>query len=131
MIKLLSNTPDGPLAGLPLVTVCAAVSAFVHSTVSPELIVSDAGEKHALDVSQPGDAVPFGISTLTVSGPDDSSTGAVGSSIITSSSTTVSSVVVDSASCFTLSAMSANGSACVSGSTVFVITGAETAGVLS
>src|SRR3989344_460214 len=122
MIKLLSNTPDG----LSLVTVCAAVSVFVHSTVSPTLIVSDAGEKHALDVSQPGDEVPFGISTLTVFGSDDSSTGIVDSSTITSSS-----VVVDSASCFTLSAMSANGSACVSGSTVFVITGAETAGALS
>src|SRR3989344_7473115 len=122
MIKLLSNTPDG----LSLVTVCAAVSVFVHSTVSPTLIVSDAGEKHALDVSQPGDEVPFGISTLTVFGSDDSSTGVVDSSTITSSS-----VVVDSASCFTLSAMSANGSACVSGSTVFVITGAETAGALS
>src|SRR3989344_6256471 len=122
MIKLLSNTPDG----LSLVTVCAAVSVFVHSTVSPTLIVSDAGEKHALDVSQPGDEVPFGISTLTVFGSDDSSTGVVDSSTITSSS-----VVVDSASCFTLSAMSANGSACVSGSTVFVITRAETAGALS
>src|SRR3989344_8591646 len=127
MIKLLSNTPDG----LSLVTVCAAVSVFVHSTVSPTLIVSDAGEKHALDVSQPGDEVPFGISTLTVFGSDDSSTGAVGSSTITSSFiSTVSSVVVDSASCFTLSAMSANGSACVC-SIGFVITGAETAGVLS
>ena len=48
MTRLLSNTPDGPSDGLPPVTVCAAVSTLIHSTVSPALIVMSAGEKHEL-----------------------------------------------------------------------------------
>ncbi len=82
MTRLLSNTPDGPSAGLPPVTVCAAESTLIHSTVSPALIVTSAGDQHSLVSSHPGTEVPTGISTWTV-------VGHAGSSIIGSSSTSI------------------------------------------
>jgi len=60
--------PDGPSAGLPLVTVCAAVSTLSHSTVSPALIVMFAGVKQEFVSSHPGTEVPAGASTVCVCG---------------------------------------------------------------
>jgi hypothetical protein len=44
MIRLVSNTPSGPSAAVPLVAVCGAVSVFEKVTVPPAEIVAVVGE---------------------------------------------------------------------------------------
>jgi hypothetical protein len=63
MMMLLSNVPSGPLVAVPLVTVCAALSLFVHVTVPPTATVTVCGEKHSFFASQPGVEDPLGIET--------------------------------------------------------------------
>ncbi len=61
---------------MPLVTVCAAVSSFVHVTVFPVVIVTELGMKHSSVDSHPGRDEPAGIETI-VSVSTGTSTGCV------------------------------------------------------
>ena len=66
--RLLSKIPLGPSTEEPLVDVCAAVSSFIHVTVSPTSILISNGMKHELVSSHPGTDEPGALNTCPSEG---------------------------------------------------------------